>query len=140
MFARLTLRGFAHKEGLAFVACPAHPLHGYLASQLLPGGAGWHRERNKIRALPLGFGRDGNISGCRPFTFAILGFLLRKPWAFLATRVLALVADFLRTKGGGAAMTGTVYTQANLFLNSFGIASDRWCPLTRFQLQAILGE
>lgn len=111
VFASFTLRGFARKERVAPMACPAHPLHGYLASQLLPSGAGWHRERNQISttlALPFVIGRDGDSSG-GTFALGILGFLRREPGAFLATGVLAVVTDFLRTKGGRATMAGTVY-------------------------------
>ena len=79
----------------------------------------------------------------RPFLVLLLDFLDTLDWiarAFLASLVLAVVANLIRTVGCLATMACAFDPHTNFLLNPLSVACHGPSPLVRAQGQTILGE
>jgi hypothetical protein len=109
----------------ALVAIPAHSLHGFLAHQRLAAGlrVGLGEEERLAQAevaVGLNGTGDGDVLGGLAFALLAGGLLRGVARAGLAADMVALDADLVGAKGGGADVTGAVDAHADGLLDAQG--------------------
>ena len=139
MLAAFASSCLGSKHLLAFVAVAPDTLFGVFAVDFVSSLAIHHRESLGARFLVV-FDCRGH-GGSRSFlALCVLGTLGWEAGAFLATIMGTVVADFLGTEGGLAAVALTVDSHADLLLYSLCVASSGRGPLAWFESESVLGE
>lgn len=141
-----------NKKGVALVARAADTLLGRTALEVGTAGAALHgqiftlfgRPRANPGSTLLRSRDDWGGSGLAGPGLA-LGLVVLLGWvagALFATRVLALLANTVRTEGGLAAVAGTVNTHTDWLLNTLNVfvGDARGDPFVGLESQAVLGK
>ncbi len=135
MLAVFALDSFADEERLTLVAGTAHALRRFLSCHFLAGRTVRHC-RGPVVARMTSINSDESSRN----PLSLCGFGLRMARALFASGMIAVSAEFLRTKGGIASMARTMDPQADLPFHAWCAGRDGCGPFAGFEGETIFGE
>lgn len=142
MLASTAFRSIRSEHSTTLMTCPADSLSGRVVDDILAAGARRQRKRRLLgfmlhRDSFVQFLRDNGLEcslGVVPVVVGLGGRVVR---AALAADVLAVDANFVRAKGGLAAMAGTAHSHPDRSDNTLDGRIARGPPFSRLKGQSV---